>query len=82
VAYKFKIGVLEKDVTNFFRKLVKDVMEMRKKTNTVRRDFIQLLMELKEKGSIALEEDDDDKHLKNELQDANLNSNNLLHSKK
>lgn len=47
------MGILEAEVTNFFRKLVKDVMELRKRTGTVRRDFMQLLIELKEKGSVS-----------------------------
>jgi cytochrome P450 family 6 len=50
---RLKIGILDAEVTNFFRKIVKDVMELRKTTNTVRKDFMQLLIELKEKGGVT-----------------------------
>jgi len=53
-----KLGLIEKDATNFFRKLVRDVMELRKTTGTTRKDFMQLLIELKEKGKIAVDKDD------------------------
>jgi argonaute-like protein implicated in RNA metabolism and viral defense len=38
--------------------MVRDVIEQRKKTGEVRRDFIQLLMELKEKGRITPEDEE------------------------
>ncbi|XP_065338788.1 cytochrome P450 3A19-like [Cloeon dipterum] len=66
VAMKFKIGVLDKEVTRFFEQLTKDIVDQRKKTKTVRKDFMQLLIELKEKGSVAIDDDDEDKHLKEE----------------
>jgi cytochrome P450 family 6 len=50
---RLKLGILDAEVTNFFRKLVKDVMALRKTTNTDRKDFMQLLIELKEKGSVS-----------------------------
>jgi len=53
-----RLGIIDAKVTNFFRKLVKDVMEMRKSSGTTRRDFMQLLIELKEKGKIAIDKDD------------------------
>lgn len=53
-----RFGLIDTNVTNFFRKLVKDVMEMRKSSGTSRRDFMQLLIELKEKGKIAIDKDD------------------------
>jgi hypothetical protein len=52
------LGLFNANATNFFRKLVKDVMEMRKSSGTTRRDFMQLLIELKEKGKIAIDKDD------------------------
>jgi hypothetical protein len=58
VAFHLRLGLIEKYETNFFRKLVKDVMEMRKSTGTTRKDFMQLLIELKEKGEIAVEKED------------------------
>jgi hypothetical protein len=53
-----RLGIIDAKVTNFFRKLVKDVMEMRKSSGTTRRDFMQLLIELKEKGKISIDKDD------------------------
>jgi len=50
---RLKLGILDAEVTNFFRKLVKDVMALRKTTNTDRKDFMQLLIELKEKGNVS-----------------------------
>jgi hypothetical protein len=52
------------------------MMEKRKKSKTVRKDFIQLLIELKEKGSISVEaEEEEDKHLENaEMQSALKNT--------
>jgi len=69
---KLKLGVLEDDVTKFFQTLVKDMMEQRKKSKTVRKDFMQLLIELKEKGSISME--DEDKHLETEVQNTSSHS--------
>ncbi|XP_059491239.1 cytochrome P450 9e2-like isoform X2 [Neocloeon triangulifer] len=63
IAMKFKLGFLDKEVTEFFKKLTKDMVEKRKKDGIVRRDFLQLLIELKDKGSVAIDEDDEDKHL-------------------
>lgn len=73
---KLKLGILEPDVTEFFRTLVKDMMEKRKKSNVIRKDFIQLLIELKEKGSISVDaEEEDDKDLENaEMQSALKNT--------
>jgi cytochrome P450 family 6 len=54
-----RLGLIDKKVTNFFRKVVKDVMEIRQSSgNNSRRDFMQLLIELKEKGKIAIDKDD------------------------
>jgi hypothetical protein len=71
-----RLGILEPDVTEFFRALVKDMMEKRKQSKTVRKDFIQLLVELKEKGSISIDaEEEEDKHLESaEMQSALKNT--------
>lgn len=65
------MGIIDKETTEFFRKLVKDMMEMRKKSNTPRKDFLQLLLELKEKGSIAADDDDEEKSKNVESEDSN-----------
>jgi hypothetical protein len=65
------LGILGDDVTNFFRKLVKDMMEKRKKSKEIRKDFLQLLIELKEKGKISVDEEQEDGHIENdEIQNA------------
>jgi hypothetical protein len=56
--------VLDDDLREFFFKLTKDLVGKRKETNTVRKDFLQLLIELKEKGNVAIDDDDEDKRLK------------------
>lgn len=56
--------MLDDDLRDFFKKLTKDLAEKRKSTNTVRKDFLQLLIELKEKGNVAIDDDDEDKRLK------------------
>jgi len=66
---------LEPDVTKFFQTLVKDMMEQRKKSKTVRKDFMQLLIELKEKGSISAE--DEDKPLESEMQNTTYSENKI-----
>ncbi|XP_059478275.1 probable cytochrome P450 6a14 isoform X2 [Neocloeon triangulifer] len=58
LAFKLKLGLIDKEATNFFRKLVKDVMDMRKASGSSRKDFMQLLIELKEKGQVATDEAD------------------------
>jgi hypothetical protein len=40
--------------------MVQDVMDLRKKTGQIRKDFMQLLIELKENGYIASTNDADD----------------------
>ncbi|CAB3380928.1 Hypothetical predicted protein [Cloeon dipterum] len=64
ISLKLKLTVLDSDLRDFFFKLTKDLVEKRKKTNTVRKDFLQLLIELKEKGNVAIDDDDEDKRLK------------------
>jgi hypothetical protein len=51
--------VLDDDLREFFFKLTKDLVGKRKSTNTVRKDFLQLLIELKEKGNVSIDEDED-----------------------
>ncbi|XP_059484972.1 cytochrome P450 9e2-like [Neocloeon triangulifer] len=64
VGMSLRLAFTEKVVADFFRKLVHDVMEVRKKTNLVRKDFMHLLIELKDKGSIASEGAEDEKEIK------------------
>jgi hypothetical protein len=50
---------MEPDVREFFRALVKDMMEKRKQSKITRKDFLQLLIELKEKGSISMDAEEE-----------------------
>ncbi|CAB3365184.1 Hypothetical predicted protein [Cloeon dipterum] len=60
LALKLKIGVTDPEVTEFFKKLTLDLVAHRKKNNIVRKDFLQLLMELKENGRVSVDDDDED----------------------
>lgn len=51
-----RLTFIKKELADFFRKMVSDVIGDRKKTGVVRKDFIQLLMELKEKGRLTPDE--------------------------
>lgn len=46
------------DISKFFHGLVNDIIVKRAKSGNTRKDFMQLLIQLKEKGKIATEEDE------------------------
>jgi hypothetical protein len=46
-----RLTIFSEEVVDYFRTTVKDVMEFRRNSGEVHKDFIQLLMELKEKYS-------------------------------
>ncbi|KYB27037.1 Cytochrome P450 6a2-like Protein [Tribolium castaneum] len=50
LAQQFGISVMPKDVSDFFTKVVKDTVEYRQKNNYTRKDFMQLLIDLKGEG--------------------------------
>ncbi|KAJ9577523.1 hypothetical protein L9F63_005896, partial [Diploptera punctata] len=52
-----RIGGIPKDVSLYFREMVKDTVEYREKNNVHRNDFMQLLIQLKNKTLVAVEED-------------------------
>jgi hypothetical protein len=58
-------------VEQYFRNVIRNSIEERKRTGTKRRDFLQLLIELKEKGKLVdddpsdKQECDDDEYIKN-----------------
>jgi len=58
----FSIPVTDKGVTKFFMKLFRDNMEYRQTHNIVRHDFMNLLMQLMEKGYV---EPDDERDITN-----------------
>ena len=53
----FKINVFPQDVSKYFRNMVKDTIEYREANNIHRNDFMQLMIQLKNK-TLGLEEDD------------------------
>jgi cytochrome P450 family 6 len=53
----FHVTLLTDEMSKFFMGIVKDVIDYREKNNVVRNDFMQLLIQLKNKGKI---EDDGD----------------------
>jgi len=53
--------------------MVSDVMNMRERTGQIRKDFMQLLIELKEKGHIAVHDAEEEK----EIEELNAFSKNL-----
>jgi len=72
---------MEPDVREFFRALVKDMMEKRKQSKITRKDFLQLLIELKEKGSISMdaeEEVDKNAEIQSALRNTSTYSKNYL----
>ena len=53
----FHISLHPQELINFFMKVVKDVIDYREKNSVVRNDFMQLLIQLKNKGKIQDDED-------------------------
>lgn len=51
-AKKLKIKTTRDDVSEFFMKIVKDVVEYREKNNVKRNDFMDLLLNLKMEGAL------------------------------
>lgn len=55
VASILKIPFVPQDVTHYFKKMVKETVEYRENNNVTRNDFMQLLIQLKNKGIIDTE---------------------------
>jgi len=55
-----KLRTIDKDLNDFFISIVKQAFEHRKKTGYYRKDFVQLLLEIKEKGSVNINPEDYD----------------------
>jgi cytochrome P450 family 6 len=58
LVYILKLSLFPKDVTNYFRTMVRKTVEYREKNNVQRQDFMQLMIQLKNK-TLAIEEDED-----------------------
>jgi len=57
-----KLSPLDSDVTKYFRNMVKETVEYREKNNVKRNDFLQLLIQLKNKGLLDDEEKTEDQN--------------------
>ncbi|KAB0800729.1 hypothetical protein PPYR_06468 [Photinus pyralis] len=57
----FGFGVFSSEVTDFFKNIVKDTMDYRERNKISRKDFLQLLIQLKQNGRL-----DNDDHSNNE----------------
>nr|XP_024216480.1 probable cytochrome P450 6d5 isoform X1 [Halyomorpha halys] len=70
VAKFFGFSFQRRSVTNYFCNIIRNAIDYRKKNDIQRNDFIQMMMQLKEKGNIELKTlDSTDDYLKNELND-------------
>lgn len=64
-ASKFGLKMTAGKIGKYFGNLIKDAMQVREKTKNKRNDFIDLLLQLKEKGNIEVQsKDPDDSYLK------------------
>ena len=57
-----KLSTLDTDVSKYFRNMVKETVEYREKNNVKRNDFLQLLIQLKNKGLLDDEEKTEDQN--------------------
>jgi cytochrome P450 family 6 len=51
-----KLTVLDPDVSKYFRKMVQETVDYRERNNVARNDFMQLLIQIKNKGRVEEEE--------------------------
>ncbi|PNF31791.1 putative cytochrome P450 6a14 [Cryptotermes secundus] len=58
---KLKLSIFDSDVSKYFLKMVQETVEYREKNNVKRNDFMQLLIQLKEKGSLDSEQGAEDR---------------------
>jgi cytochrome P450 family 6 len=72
LVYTFKLSLVPRDVSSYFQKMVKETVEYREKNNVERNDFMQLMIQLKNK-TLSIAEEEDLKNL--EKQTDNLKSN-------
>lgn len=54
----FRIKQMSPEIENFFMGIVKSTVDYREKNNVQRKDFMQLLLQLKNKGKVEEEEND------------------------
>jgi cytochrome P450 family 6 len=58
LVYTLKLSLIPKDVSNYFRKMVTETLEYRENNNVERNDFMQLMIQLKNKTLDTAEEED------------------------
>jgi cytochrome P450 family 6 len=63
LARKIGVKIVRDDVSEFFMKIVKDVVEYRETHNVKRNDFMDLLLQLKNDGTVDGEQCNDKKKL-------------------
>ncbi|XP_044761156.1 probable cytochrome P450 6a14 [Coccinella septempunctata] len=56
VASVFNLTIIPKDVSSFFMNVVRDTVDYREKNNVTRKDFMHLLIQLKNKGKLVDDE--------------------------
>ncbi|KAJ9581449.1 hypothetical protein L9F63_023381 [Diploptera punctata] len=61
----FKIKSMPQEIEDFFVGAVKETVEYREKNNYIRNDFMQLLIQLKNKGKVHHDDEDAAENLKN-----------------
>ncbi|CAH1395592.1 unnamed protein product [Nezara viridula] len=71
IAKRIGFSFQPKAVTSYFCNIIRNAIDYRKKNKIQRNDFVQMMMQLKEKGNIELKTlDSTDDYLKNELNEA------------
>ena len=60
LALKLNVTFLEKDISEFFMRSIKQTVDYREKNNVQRNDFLQLLMQIKNTGKLEGEETEGD----------------------
>lgn len=52
LARRMRLGIFASSITSFFHKVVRETIEFREKNGVARNDFMQLLIQLKNKGQV------------------------------
>ena len=58
LVHTLNLSIFPKDVCNYFRKMVRETVEYREKNDVQRKDFMQLMIQLKNK-TLVMDEDED-----------------------
>ncbi|XP_033608493.1 cytochrome P450 6k1-like [Cryptotermes secundus] len=72
-----KIPFVPLDVSQYFKKMVKETVEYRESNRVKRNDFMQLLIEMENKGTLDTEEETSDTSKADSLNDAGLTMNEI-----